>query len=191
MHMENTPISRVDSPDHRTKWQRLQVLLHDNPNLMDEVCQRVAEGESLQEIAKNEMVPVGRFMLWVQQSPERFEQYKAACKIYADSLVHRGLRASRDAFHRNPDGTVMKDDDGHPIERDVAWARLESSADFKAAKMLDPERFADRAPKAEVATVSDGGIAELARIVGSALEKKDALPGSMDKTPVDAEILRD
>ena len=126
--MGNTSISRPSSyepPDHRTKWQRLQVLLESNPDLMEEVCQRVAEGESLQEIAKNEMVPYGRFMLWIQQSPERFEQYKSACRIFADSLVHRGLAVGRDQFLRHPDdGTLITDENGKPFEKDVQWARL-------------------------------------------------------------------
>lgn len=179
-----------DPPDHRTKWQRLQVLLQTQPNLMDEICQRVAAGESLKEIAANEQIPHGRFMLWIQQSPERFEQYQAACRIYADSLVHQGLYVGRDHFHRNPDGSVMTDGGGKPIEKDVQWARLESGNCFKAAKMLDPDRFADRAPRIDAQPVSPEGVAELARIVGSALEKKSRLPGSMDKTPVDAVIVR-
>lgn len=170
--------------------QRLQHLLETQPNLMDEISQRVAAGESLQEIAKNEMIPYGRFMLWIQSNPDNFEQYKAACRMYADSLVHRGLRVGRDHFHRNPDGSVMTDEEGRPIEKDVQWARLESGNDFKAAKMLDPDRFADRVPKVESAPVSPEGVAELARIVGNALEKKSRLPGTMDKTPVDAVIVR-
>jgi hypothetical protein len=188
--MSNTAISSYEPPDRRTMKQRLQYLLDSQPNLMEEICQRVAGGESLQEIAKNEMVPVGRFLLWIQSNPENFEQYKAACRIYADSLVHRGLKVGRDQFLRNDDGSLMTDEHGRPFEKDVQWARLESNNDFKAAKMLDPDRFADRAPKIDAAPVSSEGVAELARIVGNALEKRNRLPGAMDPTPQDAEILR-
>jgi hypothetical protein len=189
--MSKTAISSYEPPDRRTMKQRLQNLLDSQPNLMDEICQRVAGGESLQEIARNEMVPVGRFLLWIQSNPENLEQYKAACRMYADSLVHEGLRVGKDHLLRNDDGSLITDEDGKPFTKDVQWARLESGNCFKAAKMLDPDRFADRAPKIDATPVSSEGVAELARIVGNALEKRNRLPGAMDPTPQDAEILRD
>lgn len=67
---------------------RLEVVVA-QPQTPSVVFQRVAEGESLKEIAKSWQVPVGRFTEWF--TTEHAGLYDAALKVRADQLAHEAL----------------------------------------------------------------------------------------------------
>lgn len=66
---------------------RLKEVLAD-PSTMGVLVQRLAEGESLREIATAWRVPYGRLFDWISQDVSRAEQYLNALRCVAASDVH-------------------------------------------------------------------------------------------------------
>lgn len=60
-----------------------------NENTPSVIFQRVAEGETLREIAKAWQVPVGRFVEWY--TTEHADLYETALRARADQLAHEAL----------------------------------------------------------------------------------------------------
>jgi hypothetical protein len=178
--MNTIPLAYQLPKDGLTKWQRLDIV-KERPGAMNEICQRVAEGQTLKSIADGEMVPYGLFVLWITQDGERLKQYREAERVLAGELIHESIRRSDDTLIRNEDGTPMLDADGRPIGKDIQWARLQGATRLKAAQMLDSERFV-QAAKPDVIPLSDGGIAQVAKHLATAFKNRN-LPGSEPHIP--------
>src|SRR3954469_6894776 len=58
-----------------------------NPSTMPILVQRLSEGETLKDIAKDWEIPYGRLAQWVIEDRERSEQYNLALKVWADALA--------------------------------------------------------------------------------------------------------
>lgn len=63
---------------------RFVALCERESETMEEFAERVAGGETLQEICSQWDVPTARFAAWVAMEPRRREVYEAALQIYGD-----------------------------------------------------------------------------------------------------------
>jgi hypothetical protein len=170
--------------DGLTRRDRLE-LVKENPMFMDIVCQRVAEGDSLRQIARDEMLPYGLFQLWIAAEKTRMEAYRNAERLMAGALVHDAIERADDDLSREKDGSPTLNEAGQPVGKDVAWARLQVLTRLKAAQMLDSERFV-QAVKPDSAPLSDDGIAAVAKHLAGAFANRH-LPGSTPHIPQDIE----
>ena len=68
--------------DHLGPLQRFDVVTSD-PNILEVICQRVIEGESLRKIALAWKIPPTRFLAWIGENQERLQAYEGALKIRA------------------------------------------------------------------------------------------------------------
>ena len=121
----NEPVGLVDYdvllPDHMGKMQRLETVMKDSMT-MEIVAQRVADGESLRDIAKIWKLPVTRFTKWVAEDDKRLAAYEGALKVRADDLVNDALDQAKH---------------GDDLGRD----KLVVETNFRAAAMWDKQRY--------------------------------------------------
>lgn len=73
-------------------------------NTLDILCQRVAEGESVKEIARAWDIPHGRLSAWLLADASRCAQYFRAQQVHAHTLVEEAV-----SIADNPDGDVKRD----------------------------------------------------------------------------------
>lgn len=78
-----------------------------NPWTMEAVAQKVIDGWTLKQIARDWGVPVGRFCAWVLEEPGREGAYEAALRIRADELAHETLAVADDEVRAPADKAVM------------------------------------------------------------------------------------
>lgn len=188
--MTTALVRTVNSPDRLSAHQRLELVKAD-PMTMSVVAQRVADGDTLKEIAIDWQVPHGLFQLWVGASKDRMEVYESALKMRADAEIHNALKIANTEFITGPDGNFILDARGAPIPKDVKWARLQVATSFKVAEKWNPDRFVAGAEKqGKKGETSEDGIAMLARKLAGALQAGKNMPGSIDKTPIDVEDIR-
>ncbi|OJY11891.1 MAG: hypothetical protein BGO99_10575 [Nitrosospira sp. 56-18] len=177
-------IGTVDLPGNIVCLQRLEFVKRDSIT-MGMIVQRVADGETLKEIAKDWQIPHGLFYLWIMGSHDRMQAYKRALKVRADQEIHAALKNANSEYVMDKSGKLVLDKEGRPISRDVRWARLQVATSFKAAEKWDRERFGPREAKQDVQSISDDGVGELPRRLAGAFEARDNLPGLINKTPID------
>jgi hypothetical protein len=182
--MNTIPLAYQLPKDGLSKWQRLE-LVKENPGAMNEICQRIAEGQSLKSIADMEMVSYGLLQMWITQDGDRLKMYRDAERMLADTLIHEAIKRSDDDIQRNDDGTPMLDADGRTLGKDIQWARLQVTTRLKAAQLFDSERFV-QAAKPDVIPLSDNGIAQVAKHLAGAFSRRN-LPGSTPHIPQDIE----
>lgn len=111
---------------------------------MDELSQRVAEGETLDAVCQEWAVPYGRVSAWLAADPMRMSTYESALRLWADRLATE---------------TVALADDGGG---DVQHARLRVDTRMKLVSKLDRTRFGERLD-VTVAVVDVRGALEEAR----------------------------
>lgn len=139
---DGTPtLAGMGTPIQTDRAARLAELLA-RPDTLDELQQRVTDGETLVSICKAWDVPYGRVAAWLEAEPERMEAYKAALRIRADALVAEAVQVARTtqegvSTKTGPDGTVETREDmlGH--------RKLEIDTFFKAAAKWDRARYGD------------------------------------------------
>lgn len=131
---------------------------------VDDVCERVAEGQTIREIAAAYGVTAGTVMKWVTATESHTLQYararEAASDLFEADIIHRAKN----------------------IE-DAAAARVEIDALKWVAARRSPKKYGDRvnhvsddrsmtpAPALDVGKLSDAAIKELAIALGSAERK--------------------
>jgi len=86
------------------------------------VFQRVSEGETLKDIARAWLIPVGRFTEWF--TTEHAALYDAALRVRADQLAHEALERA--------DGAD---------EKTVAPAKLQVDTRLRLAEKWDRQRY--------------------------------------------------
>lgn len=109
---------------------------------MEELKQRVTDGESLREVSSALNVPHGLFASWIESEPTRMDAYKAALRVRADGLLHAALAVAANTqagqtIKEGPDGVVTTTEDmlGH--------RKLNVDTNLKVAARWDPARFGD------------------------------------------------
>lgn len=170
--------------DDTTQLQRLEDRKRD-PMTMPIVAQRVAEGETLRQIAQSMAIPYSLFHMWINQSEDRIKIYERALKVRADEEIHRALDNAYNEYERDDAGDLLYDKDGMLIRRDVRWARLQVATSFKAAEKWDADRFGARINKADVTGPVDEGVGEVARRLAQAFAAKDKFISRSDLQSID------
>lgn len=106
------------------------------PELADEICTRLANGESLRAICasdRDDFIPaMGTILRWVVENPEFQEQYAKAREVQAETLA--------DDIVTIADGNPMADPDAVGVARD----RLRVDARKWVASKLLPKKYGDR-----------------------------------------------
>lgn len=82
---------------------RFQFII-EQPNTLEVLCQRVAEGETVKEIAKAWDVPHGRLSAWLLADADRCAQYFRAQQVHAHTLVEEAV-----GIADNIEGDVKRD----------------------------------------------------------------------------------
>lgn len=136
---------------------RLEALKKDEsaPNV---IFQRLADGETLKEIAKEWQVPRGAFVLWFTTTFP--ELYDAALKVRADEIAHEALAISDEQ-------ALAISKQGTPYDPDVPRDKLRVDTRLKLASQWDRARYGakDNGPVGGGVTVvvdrSCGGAVEI------------------------------
>jgi hypothetical protein len=110
-----------------------------DPSTMGVVVQRLAEGETLKQIAKAWQVPYGRFAEWIVEDRERSEQYSAALKLWGDALAQEMVQIA----------------DGAEADRDaVAKAKLQTDVRMRLASKWARDRYGESTEVRHTGSVS-------------------------------------
>ena len=80
-------------------WSRLDALIADDSaeGVLAMVATRIAIGENPQDIALSMGMPWLVLRKWMEDKPERMEEWALADRCFADGLVYESLREVRDA----------------------------------------------------------------------------------------------
>ena len=109
--------------------------------IFDEICVRIAEGESLRKICKDEKMPsLVAVWKWLNNSEELVKQYTRAREEQAETLVDEMI----DIADYKKDDTYLDEDGKEIINQEViARSRLRVDARKWVASKLKPKRFGD------------------------------------------------
>lgn len=115
------------------------------PELAAEICRRLADGESLRSICRDEAMPSKEAVrCWCRDNPEFLVQYVRAREDQADTLVEEILEIADDGS--NDTYTVEKD--GREVEvvnyDHIQRSKLRVDARKWAASKLAPKKYGDR-----------------------------------------------
>ena len=119
--------------------------------LSDKICERLASGESMRSISRDENMPcMSSLFKWLREHEEFSQQYAKAKEESADALVEDMLdiadnQASRQA---SIDGIPLKDGDDNPVmvmdAVSVNHARLRVDTRKWSASKLKPKKYGDK-----------------------------------------------
>lgn len=142
-----------------------------DPNLPSEVFARIAEGESLKQIAATWRLPKARFAEWYMT--EHGKLYDAALKVAAADLAMQALDAA--------DAGLDKDD--------VPAARLAADVRLRLASKFDRDRYGDSVTvNKNVNVTMDAGLVGYASALLQQIGKR---PGIKDRVARTLTISRD
>ena len=120
--------------------------------LVEDVCTRIAEGDSVRDVARCYGVPWLVLRKWFDFDPERSEWLEYAKRCYADGLAWDAIGAARDA---SPE--------------DVAVAKLQADTYMKAAGLFDRKQYGNKV-EVDVTHTSISITEVLARARGRVIE---------------------
>jgi len=109
--------------------------------IFDEICVRIAEGESLRKICKDDKMPsLVSVWKWLNTSEELVKQYTRAREEQAETFVDEILDIADD----NKDDTYLDENGKLIINQEViARSRLRVDSRKWIASKLKPKRFGD------------------------------------------------
>jgi len=109
--------------------------------LFDAICERIANGESLRKICKDEKMPnLTSVWKWLNNNEELSKQYARAREEQAETFVDEIL----DIADNNKDDTFIDEDGKEIINQEViARSRLRVDARKWVASKLKPKKFGD------------------------------------------------
>lgn len=109
--------------------------------IFDEICVRIAEGESLRKICKDEKMPsLVSVWKWLNNSEELVKQYTRAREEQAETFVDEILDIADD----NKDDTSIDENGKLIINQEViARSRLRVDSRKWIASKLKPKKFGD------------------------------------------------
>jgi len=120
---------------------KIKNLPKDKRELADEICKRIAEGESLRGICESEHMPHNSTVMgWVREFKDFAKQYARAREVQAQLFIDEIIEISDDSGfdYKITDGKVVVD--GDAIQR----ARLRTdSRKWMASKVL-PKIYGDK-----------------------------------------------
>jgi hypothetical protein len=111
-------------------------------DIADAICERIADGESLRAICRDERMPdKATVFRWLYQFPEFRDQYARAREAQADTLADEIIDIADDNSR-----DVVEDGDGNRVVNHdvVARARLRIDARKWIASKLKPKSYGDR-----------------------------------------------
>ena len=105
----------VESPRERLRR------LTSNPEFIDTVCENVAEGARLVELAQMLEVPFGAFSMWVKNNPTNREKFEHAIQVrgeWGQDVILSELRriASTDIRHFFDKNGILKEPHDWPLD---------------------------------------------------------------------------
>lgn len=103
----------------------------ERPGVIEELVQRVVDGQTLKSIAASLELPYAKLAQWVIEDPLRAERYAAASRIWADEQARHTVAIADDL---GPESTKAA----------VNAARLQIAARQFVAPRLDRERWGER-----------------------------------------------
>jgi Bacteriophage Sf6, terminase small subunit-like len=111
---------------------------------LEELCQRITDGQTLAAACIDWGVPYGRFAAWLDEDRGRTEVYERAKRIRADELVAKTLVVSAGEPPRIEE-FAFKDGRTVPVVINPETARDKLRVDtlFRVAAKWDRERFGD------------------------------------------------
>ena len=119
-------------------------------DLVDKICERVACGESMRSICRDDSMPVMTTMFrWLRERPEFKQQYEIAkeesAEAWAEDIVYIADNEAsqpliKDGVPIEIDGEILKVTDAPS----VAHARLRVDARKWAASKLKPKKYGDK-----------------------------------------------
>lgn len=113
-----------------------------NQETADAICERIADGESLRSICRDDAMPVSSAVFkWLTQNKEFAEQYTRAREAQADALFDEILTISDDGLndtYTDQDGNVRTNQDV------IARSRLRVDARKWMAGKLRPKKYGDK-----------------------------------------------
>jgi hypothetical protein len=109
--------------------------------LFDEICEKIANGESLRKICKNDKMPnLTSVWKWLNNNEELSKQYARAREEQAETFVDEIL----DIADYKKDDTYLDEDGKEIINQEViARSRLRVDARKWIASKLKPKKFGD------------------------------------------------
>lgn len=109
--------------------------------IFDEICVRIAEGESLRKICKDKKMPnITTVWHWVNNNEALDKQYARAREEQAETLVDEII----DISDEKKDDTYLDEEGNEVINQEViARSRLRVDARKWVASKLKPKRFGD------------------------------------------------
>ena len=109
--------------------------------VFDEICLRIAEGESLRKICKDEKMPnITTVWHWLNNNEALDKQYARAREEQAETLVDEII----DISDEKKDDTYLDEEGNEVINQEViARSRLRVDARKWVASKLKPKRFGD------------------------------------------------
>ena len=125
--------------------KRFEVWVSDERGALEELGQRMGDGESLQEICKGMDIPQSRVMAWLMGDVKRWEVYQRCLKVQAAIRVEEALEDAKNGGEN------------------VAHAKLIVDTKFRQASFYDPERFSPKGTN-DVGAMAEGITEALQRI---------------------------
>lgn len=152
------------------------------------IFQRVCEGKTLRELARDYSVPKGEFTRWF--TTQHSELYDAALKVRADDLAHEALAISDEQAQ-------VTTERGTTFDPDVSRDKLRVETRLKLVQQWDRARYGakDTGPSGGVTVIVDrscGGTVEVTAPGGSVARigisgpEASAIPaaGSLEKLEI-------
>lgn len=137
--------------------------------LCDDICERLAAGESMRSVSRDENMPaMSTLFKWLREHESFSEQYAIAKEESADALVEDMLDIADNQVEQPlvVDGVPLTDSEGNPIlikdAVSVNHARLRVDTRKWAASKLKPKKYGDKVQK-EI-TGADGGPVKVADV---------------------------
>lgn len=136
--------------------------------LADLVCNRIAKGESLKSICREELMPCfDTVMNWVREKEGFIDQYQRAMDIRADVLFDEIIEIADDARNdwmekETKNGTITVLDTEH-----VQRSKLRCDARYWMLARMKPKKYGDKT------AVEHSGAIGLGTLIEESLKAKD------------------
>lgn len=141
--------------------------------LADEICSRLAEGQSMRTVCREEHIPhMATIFRWLREHEEFREQYARAKEEAADALVEEMLEISDDGTN---DWMEKLDSDGGCVGyqlngEHVQRSRLRVDTRKWIASKLKPKKYGERITQEH--TGKDGGPIEFSDMSDDQIDKR-------------------
>ena len=157
----------MSMPVRADRVARYLELIEREAETLEEMGQRVAEGEGLMAICAAWDVPYARVMGWLMADAKRYEVYRRALEVAAHALVSEAVGIA------DEQAEVVKKD-GSTYDPDVSRDRLRVDTRFRVAKHHAPKVYGESdvagkvLPQVTIAIGVRVGAADAGRVIEDA-----------------------